>query len=258
MKKTIKKIVKEITFACPVGRKFSKNDLYIDVCKQVGRTVSKKYVYSCLGEIGEELRFMYNASKNKCESCYRMLPHSVLSAIRAKVHNLKFEPGCSEDYMRKVLRVVFSYTEPEEVFTPEGLRRVFNSVVPTITIRVQLPTNFEQIVTCICLDKEREWNLNVVFPNNLSLCTIEKIVPKTTRKVMLNLDSVQDEDSRLDRIEKKLDEVLEIIRFLKQPTKEEPVPVKPTVIKPEPVGPVVIQQYQTSTEDNTNFSWKAV
>ena len=241
MKKTIKEIVRAVIYTSPVGREFTKEDLYTCVCKKVGRTVSRKYVTGLLNKAGEELHI----TSYRSGICYfRMLPSSVLAAIRTKVSTLKLDPNCSEEYLRKVLKIIFDYVGVLEVFSLSGFRKIINRVVPEVRIRYQLPANLEQVIASICLDKEREWNLNVTFPNNLDLCTVQMVAPKdvspSKKDVQTHL-KVENEE-QLNRIEKKLDEILTAIKT---------VPVAPTKIVPGITlsGPVIVSYCQTSTEN---------
>lgn len=241
MKKTIKGIVRAVIYTSPVGREFTKEDLYMCVCKKVGRTVSRKYVTELLNKAGEELHI---TSYRSGIGYFRMLPSSVLATIRTKVSTLKFDPNCSEEYLRKVLKIIFDYVGVLEVFSLSGFRKIINRVVPEVQIRSRLPANLEQVIVSICLDKEREWNLNVTFPNNLDLCTVQMVVPKVVspseKDVQTHL-KVENEE-QLNRIEKKLDEILTVIKT---------VPVAPTKIVPGITlsGPVIISYCQTSTEN---------
>lgn len=241
MKKTIKEIVRAVIYTSPVGREFTKEDLYMCVCKKVERTVSRKYVTELLNKAGEELHITPYRSGT---GYFRMLPSSVLATIRTKVSTLKFDPNCSEEYLRKVLKIIFDYVGVLEVFSLSGFRKIINMVVPKVRIRYQLPANLEQVIASICLDKEREWNLNVAFPNDLDLCTVQMVVPKvvTPSKKDVQTHLKVENGEQLNRIEKKLDEILTAIRT---------VPIAPSKIVPgiSLSGPVIVSYCQTSTEN---------
>lgn len=243
MKKTIKEIVRAFICTSPVGREFTKEDLYMYVCKKVDRTknVSRKYVTGLLNKAGEELHITSYCSGI---GYFRMLPSSVLATIRTKVSTLKFDPNCSEEYLRKVLKIIFDYVGVLEVFSLSGFRKIINRVVPEVQIRHRLPANLEQAIASICLDKEREWNLNVTFPNDLDLCTVQMVVPKVVSPSKIDVQThlkVENEE-QLNRIEKKLDEILTAIKT---------VPVAPTKIVPGVAlsGPAIVSYCQTSTEN---------
>lgn len=184
------------------------------VCKKVGRTVSKKYVTELLNKAGEELHI---TSYRSGIGYFRMLPSSALAAIRTKVSTLKFDLNCSEEYLRKVLKIIFDYVGVLEVFSLSGLRKIIDRIIPEVRIRY-LPANLEQVIVCICLDKEREWNLNVTFPNNLDLCTVQMVTPEvmspSKKDVQAHLKVENGE--QLNRIEKKLDEILVMLKSLSE------------------------------------------
>lgn len=215
MKKTIKGIVRAVIYTSPVGREFTKEDLYMCVCKKVGRTVSKKYVTELLNKAGEELHI---TSYRSGIGYFRMLPSSALAAIRTKVSTLKFDLNCSEEYLRKVLKIIFDYVGVLEVFSLSGLRKIIDRIIPEVQIRSRLPANLEQVIVSICLDKEREWNLNVTFPNNLDLCTVQMVTPEvmspSKKDVQAHLKVENGE--QLNRIEKKLDEILVMLKSLSE------------------------------------------
>lgn len=250
MEKTIKEIVKDVVSACPIGRVFSREDLYKSVCRASGRTVSKKYVYELLKSVGEELRIADLG-------CYRMPKHTTILEIRSRVvYRLKFDPNCIEEYLRKVLGIIFECVAPNEVFALSGFRKIINNVVPFSAIKGSLPQNLDQVIASICKDKEREWNLNVSFPENRDLCTVEKIVPKINDKVCVKTGN----EDQLNRLERKLDEILFILKPKPVTVNAETIKVDTVVatpIGPFPITPTAIAYYQSSTAEDTNFLLKS-
>jgi len=244
---TAKQLLVEKVSSYPIGRRFTVSDLRKELCVTVTRAYVRKLLKNefCIGSPFNVRCIPSYASTNHCENEYYRMPESgELIIAKAKIEKLGFQKSCSEIYLREVLRIIFEHTRKEESFTPGGMVMIINSVVAD-SIRRSLPLNLKQVITDICRDF-----------SEIEVCgDVIKKLPKAKLVTVPVVDaSVMREKEQLDRIEKKLDDLL----FILKPTTVKAGTVAATPVGPLPVTPPIIFNYeQSSTIEDVNFLLKS-
>lgn len=232
--KTIKQEVKELILSYPIGLEFTNFNIRLDFS-----WVSQSYIQKLLTKEFQKdpsfsVRYISGKENAYRENIYyRMLSDAALIIIKSKVAKIPFNSNCPESYIRTVLSVIFDSTREKEVFTGKGLLLIFNNVVPE-KFRLLLPKNLCQVIVDTCADFFS--NTVHVIRSTVGGSGVESLIQKIDNKFFkpvseMSKETVSTSMSQLDRVEKKLDILIDLIKNFKV----ESVKIEPVKVNIEPV-----------------------